>query len=131
MRPRPIRITLAAAAASAATLTALPAVASGDAVYHTQHMEVEAVGGAPLRSGFVQNIKANGPTIYAHEVYVLNGAAPRATYTVTNNFHLENPTCENLARWIWKRLRPSLPLLSKVVIHETCTSGCSYSGEDG
>jgi 6-pyruvoyltetrahydropterin/6-carboxytetrahydropterin synthase len=41
---------------------------------------------------------------------------------------LENPTSEQLARWIWSRTRPVLPLLSKVVIHETCTSGCSYEG---
>lgn len=42
---------------------------------------------------------------------------------------LENPTSEHLARWIWERLRPSLPILSKVVVRETCTSGCVYSGE--
>ena len=41
---------------------------------------------------------------------------------------LENPTSENLARWIWDQLRPSLPLLSKVCINETCTSGCIYKG---
>ena len=27
---------------------------------------------------------------------------------------LENPTAENLARWIWIRLKPRLPLLSQV-----------------
>jgi 6-pyruvoyltetrahydropterin/6-carboxytetrahydropterin synthase len=42
---------------------------------------------------------------------------------------LENPTSENLARWLWKRLLPCLPLLSKIVVQETCTSGCVYSGE--
>ena len=41
---------------------------------------------------------------------------------------LENPTSENLARWIWSKLKPSLPLLSKIIIKETCTSGCIYSG---
>ena len=41
---------------------------------------------------------------------------------------LENPTSENLARWIWTRLKPVLPLLSEVVVHETCTSGCRYRG---
>ncbi|MDX2153135.1 MAG: 6-carboxytetrahydropterin synthase QueD [Bryobacteraceae bacterium] len=41
---------------------------------------------------------------------------------------LSNPTSENLSRWIWSRLKPTLPLLSKIVIHETCTSGCVYSG---
>jgi 6-pyruvoyltetrahydropterin/6-carboxytetrahydropterin synthase len=41
---------------------------------------------------------------------------------------LENPTSENLARWIWERTVPSLPGLSKVVVRETCTSGCVYEG---
>lgn len=43
---------------------------------------------------------------------------------------LSNPTSENIAKWIWQRLRPALPALSKIVIHETCTSGCAYQGED-
>jgi 6-pyruvoyltetrahydropterin/6-carboxytetrahydropterin synthase len=42
---------------------------------------------------------------------------------------LENPTSENLARWIWVSLLPALPGLSKVVDKETCTSGCVYAGE--
>ena len=41
---------------------------------------------------------------------------------------LENPTSENLARWIWQRLATELPL-SMVVVRETCTSGCRYRGE--
>ncbi|MBK7144047.1 MAG: 6-carboxytetrahydropterin synthase QueD [Xanthomonadales bacterium] len=41
---------------------------------------------------------------------------------------LDNPTSENLARWIWTRLKPQLPLLAEVVVHETCTSGCRYRG---
>lgn len=42
---------------------------------------------------------------------------------------LENPTSEMLARWIWARLKPDLPLLSQVVVRETCTAGCIYRGE--
>jgi 6-pyruvoyltetrahydropterin/6-carboxytetrahydropterin synthase len=42
---------------------------------------------------------------------------------------LENPTSEQLARWIWQRLKPAVPLLSKVVVDETCTSGCAYRGD--
>ena len=41
---------------------------------------------------------------------------------------LENPTSERLATWIWNQLKPTLPLLSEVVVHETCTSGCRYRG---
>lgn len=42
---------------------------------------------------------------------------------------LENPTSEQLALWIWARLKPRLPLLSEVVIAETCTSRCVYRGD--
>jgi 6-pyruvoyltetrahydropterin/6-carboxytetrahydropterin synthase len=41
---------------------------------------------------------------------------------------LENPTSEQIARWIWDRLQPSLPTLSKVVVRETCTTGAMYAG---
>ena len=41
---------------------------------------------------------------------------------------LENPTSERLAVWIWNRLKPQLPQLSEVVVHETCTSGSRYRG---
>src|SRR5688500_16133357 len=41
---------------------------------------------------------------------------------------LENPTSENLAIWIWDRVHPGRPLLSKVVVRETCTTGCVYRG---
>ena len=43
---------------------------------------------------------------------------------------LENPTSENLARWIWERLKPSLPGLRRIVLFETCTAGCVYTGEE-
>jgi 6-pyruvoyltetrahydropterin/6-carboxytetrahydropterin synthase len=39
---------------------------------------------------------------------------------------LENPTSENLADWIWTRLKPRLPLLTEVVVAETCTARCVY-----
>lgn len=43
---------------------------------------------------------------------------------------LENPTSEEVAMWLWARLKPSLPMLSRIVVHETCTSRCEYSGAD-
>lgn len=41
---------------------------------------------------------------------------------------LDNPTSENLARLIWLRLEDALPL-RRVVVRETCTSGCIYEGD--
>jgi len=41
---------------------------------------------------------------------------------------LENPTAENLARWIWGRLKPKIDCLSEVHIAETCAARCEYRG---
>ncbi len=41
---------------------------------------------------------------------------------------LENPTSEEIAAWIWKRLKPKLPLLTEVAVAETCTARCVYHG---
>jgi hypothetical protein len=62
----------------AALVAAAPAF--GDAVYHSQHIALVSDTGTTV--GFVENIHANGPTIYAQERYVLIGAEP-GRYTVT------------------------------------------------
>lgn len=41
---------------------------------------------------------------------------------------LDNPTSELICRWIWDRLKPRLPLLSAVILHETCTARSEYRG---
>jgi hypothetical protein len=93
-----------AAALVAALTVGLAAVAAlsgpaarADQVYHSQHIALQAVGHEPLRSGFVENIHANGPTIFAHEIYVLNGAEPATTYQVTLNVFVGDPTCAGSA----------------------------------
>jgi 6-pyruvoyltetrahydropterin/6-carboxytetrahydropterin synthase len=42
---------------------------------------------------------------------------------------LENPTSENIAIWIWRDLKPRLPLLAEIVVAETCTARCVYRGD--
>ena len=42
---------------------------------------------------------------------------------------LQNPTSENIARWLWQRLKPALPQLAQITVYETCTSACEYRGE--
>jgi 6-pyruvoyltetrahydropterin/6-carboxytetrahydropterin synthase len=44
---------------------------------------------------------------------------------------LENPTSENLARYVYDALKPTLPLLHAVVVNETCTSKCRYAPAAG
>jgi 6-pyruvoyltetrahydropterin/6-carboxytetrahydropterin synthase len=42
---------------------------------------------------------------------------------------LANPTSEIIAAWIWRRLKPRLPLLTEIAVAETCQSRCVYRGE--
>ena len=41
---------------------------------------------------------------------------------------LQNPTSERIAAWIWRRLKPKLPLLTEVVVAETCSAKCVFRG---
>ncbi|MBK8231612.1 MAG: 6-carboxytetrahydropterin synthase QueD [Candidatus Eisenbacteria bacterium] len=43
---------------------------------------------------------------------------------------LENPTAENLSRWLWERLAPVLPGLCRVSVFETCVTRCDYEGPE-
>lgn len=89
---------------------------------HTYRVRVYVSGEPDDRVGWVMDfgeIKAAFEPIIDHlDHYYLNDIEG-----------LENPTAEVLARWIWQRLEPRLPMLSRIEIHETCTTGCSYAGD--
>jgi 6-pyruvoyltetrahydropterin/6-carboxytetrahydropterin synthase len=40
--------------------------------------------------------------------------------------HAESPTSEIIARWVYRQTKERLPMLTEVVIQETCTSCCTY-----
>jgi 6-pyruvoyltetrahydropterin/6-carboxytetrahydropterin synthase len=88
---------------------------------HSFRVELRVTGEPGEHSGWVMDfaeIKAAFRPLYEqldhHYLNVIDG--------------LDNPTSERLAIWIWDRLKPDLPQLGEVVVHETCTSGCRYSG---
>jgi len=77
-----------------AVVLALAPGAVADKVYHSEHMRLEPVGSAPLAKGFVENIHADGPSVYAHEIYVLNHASPDTSYEVHLLAYPFDPACE-------------------------------------
>ena len=88
---------------------------------HSFRVEIHVTGTVDPKTGWIMDFAdlklAFGPVFDALDHRHLNEVPG-----------LENPTSENLARWIWQKLKPDLPGLSKVVIAETCTSGCVYQG---
>ena len=83
MRRRPLAHVAVGVAVSAAAVLVVSAPAAADAVYHSEQIPLHAVTEAPLRSGFVENIHADGPNVFAHELYVVNGATPNTTFQVS------------------------------------------------
>src|SRR4051795_10671740 len=65
-----------------ATALAAVAPAFADQVFHTSHAAVHSVAGAPLRSGFVNDMHSNGAVNSAREEYHLSGAQPGTSYQV-------------------------------------------------
>lgn len=90
---------------------------------HSFRIEVHITGEVGEESGWVQDfadVKAAFQPVFA-----------RLDHNYLNEIPgLENPTSEHLAAWIWNELQPALPLLSKIVVQETCTSGVIYRGPD-
>ena len=42
---------------------------------------------------------------------------------------LKNPTCENIAKWLWEKIIIKIPEVTKIELHETPTTGVIYSGD--
>jgi 6-pyruvoyltetrahydropterin/6-carboxytetrahydropterin synthase len=60
----------------------------------------------------------------------LSGVIDQLDHQVINEIKgLENPTAENITSWIWKQIKPLLPLLHKIELYETPTTGVIYYGE--
>ena len=89
---------------------------------HSFHIEIRCRGEILDQEGWVMD--------FADIKKVFKPIYNRLDHHYLNDIKgLENPTSENLARWIWNELKPQLPQLHEVGIKETCTSGCYYRGE--
>lgn len=90
---------------------------------HSFRVEVHVEGPVGDRSGWVVD--------FAEIKAAFDPIRDRLDHRYLNDIEgLENPTSENVARYIWRFLKPQLSGLSELVVHETCTAGCVYRGED-
>lgn len=88
---------------------------------HSFRADVVVEGDAPESSGFLMD--------YGHIKAAIEPVRLDLDHRCLNEVPgLENPTSEVIARWIWRRLRPGLPMLVEVIVHETCSTRCHYSG---
>jgi len=89
---------------------------------HSFKVEIVVAGDVPDETGYLMD--------YGDIKSAIAPLRERLDHRLLNDIEgLENPTSENIARWIWNALEPALPMLAEVVVHETCTSRCHYAGE--
>lgn len=89
---------------------------------HSYRVELRLEGPVDPLSGFVVDFfdveAAFGPLLQRLDHYCLNDVEG-----------LENPTAENIAVWIWDRVRPVVPQISSVKVFETPECWAEYEGE--
>ena len=89
---------------------------------HSFHIDVIIEGDVPDETGYLMD--------YGEIKQAISPIHDQLDHNCLNDIPgLENPTAEQLAKWIWDRLVATLPLLEEVRVRETCTNGCSYRGE--
>ncbi len=90
---------------------------------HSFKVEVVVAGECDARLGWLMD--------YAHISNLFNPLWQKLDHRYLNEIGgLENPTSENIAVWIWRRLQGKLPQLAEVVVKpKTCTAKCVYRGE--
>jgi 6-pyruvoyltetrahydropterin/6-carboxytetrahydropterin synthase len=90
---------------------------------HSFKVEIAVVGDCDPKLGWLMD--------YADITQIFKPIWAKLDHNYLNQIPgLENPTSENIAGWIWRRLKPKLPSLIEVVVAETCTARCVYRGNE-
>ena len=88
---------------------------------HTYHLTVYLDGELDSELGWVAD--------FADVKDVVKPLIDALDHRILNDIPgLENPTCEQITLWLWNRIKPELPGLSKIKLMETPTSGSVYTG---
>ena len=88
---------------------------------HTYKLTVFIEGPVDNKMGWVSDF-TNIKQIVSDTIEIVD-------HKLLNNIEgLENPTCEILSIWLWNRIKNEIPLLSKIELYETPTSGVIYEG---
>lgn len=89
---------------------------------HSYRVELQLKGNVDAKTGFVIDFfdveKVFGPVLESLDHHTLNDIEG-----------LENPTAENIAVWIWKKVKPLLGELNSVKVFETLACWAEYEGE--
>ena len=88
---------------------------------HSYRVEVEVSGEVDLTTGFLID--------YSEIKRIVQPLIARLDHTHLNDVEgLPLTSTEYIARWLWERIQPELPIISRITIHETDSSKCVFEG---
>ena len=88
---------------------------------HSYELKILLYGKIKKKSGWVMDLDELDP--------YLESVLKQLDHSLLNNINgLENPTCENIAKWIWKMLKKKIKNLHSIEIYRPRVGGCVYSG---
>ncbi len=88
---------------------------------HSYRVELRLEGPVDPRTGFVADF-------FAIEA-AFRPLLERLDHRYLNEIEgLENPTAENIAVWIWERMKKTMPELASVIVYETGDCWAEYDG---
>lgn len=89
---------------------------------HGYRVEVEVAGEVDSKTGFLID--------YGEIKDLVQPVIGRLDHQLLNDIEgLQISSAENLSRWIWDKVKPSLPILTKITVFETESTSCEYCGE--
>lgn len=92
---------------------------------HSFRVDVNIAGemppGMPILMDFADIKEIVQPYIDFIDHYCINDLGEQYNIEL-----LKNPTSEHIAKWLYREIKPKLPMLRSILIHETCTSCCEY-----
>ena len=88
---------------------------------HTFNIEIHIGGPVNREIGWIMD--------FADIKTICDPVIKQLDHRVLNDIKgLNNPTSENLAKWIWEKVKPQLTGLKKIIVSETCYTGCVFRG---
>ena len=87
---------------------------------HSYELKVILIGETKKKSGWIMDLDEL-------DLY-LNKVLNKLDHSLLNEIEgLHNPTCENIAKWIWKILKKEIKNLECIEIYRPRVGGCIYS----
>jgi 6-pyruvoyltetrahydropterin/6-carboxytetrahydropterin synthase len=89
---------------------------------HSYRVEVEVYGEVDQATGFLVD--------YGDIKRIVKPIIAQLDHCHLNDIDgMQTTSAEHIVYWTWNQLKPQLPLLSRVILHETDSTSCEYCGE--